>query len=84
MTFLAIILKSKLSLMSERAKEFMRLVWDKRNSGADTEQKLVGAILSLTGEYVRSYTAQNNLIVLDKNDLIDLSQEVSNLQDDET
>jgi hypothetical protein len=84
MTFPAIIFKNKLSLMSERAKEFMRLVWDKRNSGADTEQKLVGAILSLTSEYVRSYTAQNDLIVLDKNDLIQLSQEVSNLQDDET
>jgi hypothetical protein len=84
MTFPAIIFKNKLSLMSERAKEFMRLVWDKRNNGADTEQKLVGAILSLISEYVRSYTAQNDLIVLDKNDLIDLSQEVSNLQDDET
>jgi hypothetical protein len=84
MTFPAIIFKNKLSLMSERAKEFMRLVWDKRNNGADTEQKLVGAILSLTSEYVRFYTAQNDLIVLDKNDLIDLSQEVSNLQDDET
>ena len=67
-----------------RAEEFMRLVWDKRNSGADTEQKLVGAILSLTADYVKFYTAQNDMIVLDKNDLIQLSQEVSNLQDDET
>jgi hypothetical protein len=80
----AIIFKDNQNKMSDRAKEFMKLVWEKRNDGADTEQKLVGAILSLTSEYVRSYTAQNDLIVLDKNDLIQLSQEVSNLQDDET
>jgi hypothetical protein len=58
------------------------LVWDKRDNGADTEEKLVGSILSIIPSYVRSYTAQNNLIVLDTNDLIELSQEVSNLQND--
>lgn len=70
--------------MSERAKEFMRLVWGNRNNGADTEEKLVSSILSLTAEYVKFYTAQNDMIVLDKNDLIKLSQEVSNLRNDET
>ncbi len=65
-----------------RAKEFMKLVWDKRDTGADTEEKLVGSILFLTAEYVKFYTAQNDMIVLDKNDLIQLSQEVSNLQND--
>jgi hypothetical protein len=65
--------------MSDRAKEFMQRVWDSRNSGADTEEKLVSAILSLTGDYVRAYTAQNDLIVLDKNELIDLSNEIANL-----
>jgi len=62
-----------------RAKEFMKRIWDARDNGADTEEKLVSAILSLTGEYVRAYTAQNNLIVLDKNDLNQLSNEVANL-----
>lgn len=65
--------------MTDRAKEFMQRVWDARNNGADTEEKLVGAILSLTGDYVKSYTAQNNLQVLDRNELIDLSNEISNL-----
>ena len=62
-----------------RAKEFMSLVWDQRNNqGADTEEKLVAAILSLAAEYVRSYTAQNDLIVLDKQDLLQLAEEIRN------
>ena len=49
-----------------RAKEFINLVWDQRNNqGADTEEKLVAAIISLTADYVKSYTAQNNITVLD-------------------
>lgn len=64
--------------MTDRAKKFMQQVWDARNNGADTEEKLVGAILSLTKEHVKFYTAQNNLIVLDRNDLIELSNEISN------
>jgi hypothetical protein len=63
--------------MSDRAKEFMSFVWDQRNNqGADTEEKLVAAILSIAAEYVKSYTAQNDLIVLDKNDLLQLAQEI--------
>jgi hypothetical protein len=65
--------------VTDRAKEFMQRVWDSRNSGADTEEKLVSAILSLTGDYVRSYSAQNNLQVLDRDDLNQLSNEISNL-----
>jgi hypothetical protein len=65
--------------MSDRAKEFMQRIWDSRNSGADTEEKLVSAILSLTGDYVRTYSAQNNLQVLDRDDLNQLSNEISNL-----
>lgn len=65
--------------MSDRAKEFMQRIWDARNSGADTEEKLVSVILSLTGDYVKSYNAQNNLVVLDKNELIQLSNEIANL-----
>jgi hypothetical protein len=60
-----------------RAKEFMSFVWEQRNNqGADTEEKLVAAILSLAAEYVRFYTAQNDLIVLDKQDLLQLAEEI--------
>jgi hypothetical protein len=63
--------------MSDRANEFMSLIRDQRyNQGADTEERLVAAILSLTAEYVRSYTAQNDLVVLDKNDLLQLAEEL--------
>ena len=65
-----------------RAKEFMKRIWDARDNGADTEEKLVSAILSLTGEYVRAYTAQNDLIVLDKIDLNQLSNEIANLSNE--
>jgi len=60
-----------------RAKEFMSAIWEQRNNqGADTEEKLVAAILSLASNYVVSYTAQNDLIVLDKNDLLQLAEEL--------
>jgi hypothetical protein len=63
--------------MTDRAKEFMSFVWDQRNNqGADTEEKLVAAILSLAAEYVRFYTAQNDLIVLDKTDMLQLAEEL--------
>jgi len=63
--------------MTDRAKEFMSLVWDQRNNqGADTEEKLVAAILSLAAEYVRYYVAQNDLMVLDKNDMLQLAEEL--------
>jgi len=64
--------------MTERAQELMQKIWDARNSGADTEQKLVAAILKVTAENVRSYTAQNNLIVLDRDDLLQLAEELIN------
>ena len=65
--------------MTERAKEFMSSVWEQRNNqGADTEEKLVAAILSLASNYVTSYTAQNDLIVLDKKDLLQLAEEIKN------
>ena len=55
----------------------MKAVWDCRNNqSADTEEKLVSAILQVAAETVRSYTAQDNLIVLDKNDILQLSQEL--------
>jgi hypothetical protein len=60
-----------------RAKEFMNAVWEHRNNGADTEEKLVAVILHLAAENVRSYNAQNDLIVLDKNDLLQLAEELN-------
>ena len=62
--------------MSERSETFMSKIWKERNAGADTEEKLVSAILQVAAETVRSYTAQNDLIVLDKNDMLQLAQEI--------
>jgi homogentisate 1,2-dioxygenase len=63
--------------MTDRAQEFMEAVWDCRNNqGADTEEKLVSAILQVAAETVRFYNAQNDLIVLDKNDLLQLAMEL--------
>ena len=63
--------------MTERAQAFMNAIWDCRNNqGADTEEKLVSAILQVAAETVRSYTAQNDLIVLDRDDMIQLAQEL--------
>lgn len=62
--------------MTERSKEFMDAVWEHRNNGANTEEKLVAAILKITTEKVKYYTAQNDLIVLDKNDILELIQEL--------
>jgi len=63
--------------MTERSQAFMKAVWDCRNNqGADTEEKLVSAILQVAAETVKSYTAQNDLIVLDKNDILQLAREL--------
>ena len=62
--------------MTDRAQEFMNAVWQRRNEGADTEEKLVAAILSLAAENVKYYNAQNDMIVLDKNDMLQLAQEL--------
>ena len=64
--------------MTERAQALMNAVWDARNNqGADTEEKLVSAILKLTAETVQWYNAQNDLIVLDKNDMLQLAEELA-------
>lgn len=63
--------------MSDRAQEFMNAVWQRRNEGADTEEKLVAAILSLAAETVKYYNAQNDMIVLDKIDLLQLAEELA-------
>jgi hypothetical protein len=66
--------------MSERAQKVMDSVWESRNSGgADTENKLTAAILRIVSENVVNYNAQNDLIVLDKNDMLNLASEIESL-----
>ena len=62
--------------MSERSQEFMNAVWEARNAGADTEEKLVAAILKTAAETVRFYQAQDGRIVLDREDMLQLAQEL--------
>ena len=63
--------------MTDRAQAFMNAVWDLRNNGADTEEKLVSAILHLASENIQFFQAQDGRIVLDKNDLLQLIQELN-------
>ena len=63
--------------MTDRAQEFMNAVWEHRNNSADTEEKLVAAILSLAAETVKYYNAQNDMVVLDKNDMLQLAEELN-------
>ena len=62
--------------MTERSQNFMQRIWELRNDGADTEEKLVAAILKVVAENTKSYTAQDNLIVLDKCDILELAEEL--------
>ena len=57
----------------------MNVVWEARNNGADTEEKLVSAILLNVADVVQNYNAQNDLIVLDRNDLVQLAEELNEL-----
>jgi len=64
-----------------RAQQLMDDVWQERNTWADTESKLVAAILRKVITHVKTYTASsmNNLQVIDTNDLITLSKELEKL-----
>ncbi len=62
--------------MTTRAQEFMNAVWEHRNNGADTEEKLVAAILFIAAENIQSYNAQDGRIVLDKSDMLQLAEEL--------
>ena len=53
----------------------MTQIWEARNNGADTEEKLVASIIRIVADNVIHYNAQNDLIVLDKNDILALAQE---------
>ena len=65
--------------MTERAQKMMDSIWESRNQGADTENKLVASILRIVSENVVDYNAQDNLIVLDKNDMADLANQIESL-----
>ena len=66
--------------MTERAQQVMDAIWQSRNNGgADTENKLTAAILRIVSENVVCYNAQNDLIVLDRNDLLSLADEIEAL-----
>jgi hypothetical protein len=63
--------------MTDRSQAFMSAIWEQRNNGADTEEKLVAAILKTAAENVRSYSAQNGIVVLDQNDMLQLAEELN-------
>jgi homogentisate 1,2-dioxygenase len=66
--------------MTERAQNFMDQIWSIRNTNPDmTEEQLLSAVLKLAAEQVTSYNAQNDMIVLDKNDLLQLAEELGKL-----
>ena len=62
--------------LTERSQAFMNAIWEARNAGADTEEKLVSAILRIAAENIQFYNAQNGLIVLDKDDMLQLAKEL--------
>jgi hypothetical protein len=57
----------------------MNAIWESRNQGIDTENRLTASILRIVSENVTQYSAQNDLIVLDKNDLLNLATEIESL-----
>ena len=66
--------------MSERAQQVMEYIWQSRNNGgADTENKLVASIMRIVSQNVVNYNAQNDMIVLDQNDMLNLANEIESL-----
>ena len=64
-----------------RAQTLMDEIWHERNTWADTETKLVAAILRKASSHLKTLTASklNNMKVIDLNDLITLSKELEQL-----
>jgi hypothetical protein len=71
-----------MTMMTLRAQTLMNQVWEERNTWADTENKLVAAIIRKLLSHAKTYKAStmNNLEVIDKNDLITLSKEIEQLK----
>ena len=68
-------------MMTTRAQQLMDQVWTERNTWANTEQKLVAAIIRKMLIHAKTYKAStmNNMEVIDKNDLLALSKELEQL-----
>lgn len=64
--------------MTDRAKDLMNKIWEKSKEDDITEEKLVSEILKIVADTAKYYMAQNDIIVLDKNDIIELSEELVN------
>ena len=65
--------------MTERSQALMDQIWNIRNSNPDmTEEQLLSAVLKLAAEQVTSYNAQNDMVVLDRSDLLQLAEELEN------
>ena len=65
--------------MTERSQNFMNQIWSIRNSNSDmTEEQLLSAVLRLAAEHIQFYTAHNNMVVLDRDDLLKLAEELNN------
>ena len=63
--------------MSEREQNLMDQIWNIRYSNPDmTEKELVSSVLQLAVEHIQFYNAQNDMIVLDKNDMLQLAEEL--------
>ena len=63
--------------MTERAQNLMDQIWNIRYSNPDiTEKELVSSVLQLAVEHIQFYNAQNDMIVLDKNDILQLAEEL--------
>lgn len=63
-------------MATERTEKLMSAVWEARNSGADTEEKLVAAIIRILADNVTMYNAQNGIVVLDRNDLLSIANDL--------
>ena len=59
--------------MSERSEILMKQIWD---VNASTEEELVSSVLKLAVEHIQFYNAQNDMIVLDRDDLLKLAEEL--------
>lgn len=66
--------------MKENAERLMQTIWDARNAGADTEEKLTAEILTLALEIIPQYNTQNSMVVVNKEDLLSLATELRNLK----
>ena len=63
--------------MTERSQALMDQIWNIRYSNPDiTEKELVSSVLQLAVEHIQFYNAQNDMVVLDRNDLLQLAEEL--------